>query len=318
MGDLWIQVVPRDDRDLMALNRAFATKMMAQDVVGYETLIAADGRNPALHDDVAMLYLQLGEPAIAVSHLRASATDDSAPRHFNLGVALAMQGRIDEAIEEYRDTIRIAPDFAAAHDNLANVLSSRDHVDEALAHYREALRLQPTNARAHNNLGNLLMRSGRLDDASSELREAMRLDPKLPDAHFNLGLVCETGGKLAEAIRHLRDALELDSDSGRATAQLAWLLATAADERLRDVPEAVRLAERAAGLLGGRRLGMLDILAAAYAAAGRFDHAVDTIEEAVRLLPSASIPPAMLQRQALYRQHQPYREAAGSAPSVTP
>src|SRR5262249_22462703 len=42
MGDLWIQVLTRDTRDLATLNRSFVPKMIAEDIVGYETAIRAD------------------------------------------------------------------------------------------------------------------------------------------------------------------------------------------------------------------------------------------------------------------------------------
>ena len=34
--------------------------MLAEDIVGYETMIGADPTDIDLHDDVALLYLQLG------------------------------------------------------------------------------------------------------------------------------------------------------------------------------------------------------------------------------------------------------------------
>src|SRR5205814_9006296 len=39
MGDLWQQVLPKDDRDLDVLSRDFRPKVAAEDVIGYETEI---------------------------------------------------------------------------------------------------------------------------------------------------------------------------------------------------------------------------------------------------------------------------------------
>ena len=100
MGDLWIQVLPRTDRDLDTLTRALRPKVLAEDVLGYEREIERDPSNLALHDDVAQLYLQLGKPDDAVRHFDASArlNPTSAATHFNLGTALSVAGRLDEAV----------------------------------------------------------------------------------------------------------------------------------------------------------------------------------------------------------------------------
>ena len=39
MGDFWIQVLTRDDRDLDTLAAAFRPKQLAEDIVGYEARI---------------------------------------------------------------------------------------------------------------------------------------------------------------------------------------------------------------------------------------------------------------------------------------
>jgi len=63
----------------------------------------------------------------------------------------------------------------------------------------------------------------------------------------------------------------------------AWVMATASDERLRDGPEAVRLAERACRLTGGTDANLLATLAVAYAEAGRFPEAVEAARRALDL-----------------------------------
>ena len=75
------------------------------------------------------------------------------PRHRPGG-----QGKLDEAIAEYREAIRLKPDYAEAHDNLGIALEARAKLDEAIAAYREAIRLKPDYAEAHCNLGILLVR----------------------------------------------------------------------------------------------------------------------------------------------------------------
>ena len=115
MGDLWIQVLTRDARDLAMLNAQFRPKVLAEDVIGYEARIRAEPDSAALHDDAALLYLDLGRAADAVRHFEIAAAmkPDSAAAQFNLGTALVAAGRIDEAIARYQESAGAAPGLRA-------------------------------------------------------------------------------------------------------------------------------------------------------------------------------------------------------------
>ena len=98
---------------------------------------------------------------------------------------------MDEAIAEYREAIRLQPDFVHAHCNLGALLCDIKHdADAAAAAFRAAIRLDPDDAPAHYNLGNALRAKGHVDDAIAEYREAIRLDPAFAGAHTNLGSPC--------------------------------------------------------------------------------------------------------------------------------
>jgi len=275
MGDLWIQVLTRDDRDRDILNAAFRRKAIAEDIVGYETMIRRDPLRRQLHDDVAQLYLEQGRAAEAAAHFETSLRVDpkSPAAHFNVATALTVAGRIDEAIDEYREALQLKPDYALAHNNLGNALVSRGRRDEALEHFRDAARLDPSNAEAHYNVGSLLRVRGELGAAGDQFRAALELKP----------------------------------DWIPAVASLAWLLATAPEAAIRDPDRAVRLAARAAELTEHRDASALDILAAAYASSGQFDRAVATCALALRMNPDAALAASIERRLALYRQRRPFR-----------
>src|SRR5437763_13425817 len=114
MGDLWIQVLTRDDRDLQTLNTAFHAKATAEDIIGYESMIRRDPRRTQLRDDVAQLYLDQGRATEAAAHLEASVRlkPESSAAHFNFGTALTAAARLDEAIDHYRKALRHNPDYA--------------------------------------------------------------------------------------------------------------------------------------------------------------------------------------------------------------
>jgi protein O-mannosyl-transferase len=135
---------------------------------------------------------------------------DYAEAHTNLGAGLARKGDDAGAIAEYDEALRLKPGDAAAHVNLGLLLQSQGRLDEAISHYHEALLLKPDSAEAHSNLGSALAGKGQLDEAISQYTEALRLKPDLVNAHFNLGLALQSQSRIREATAQYAEALRLD------------------------------------------------------------------------------------------------------------
>ena len=76
---------------------------------------------------------------------RRSASEPDGPEpHYQLGIALGRQGKLGPAEAEYREAIRLKPDYADAYLNLGALLCDQKHDYEgAIAAFREAIRLQP-------------------------------------------------------------------------------------------------------------------------------------------------------------------------------
>ena len=181
MGDLWIQVLPADTSDLQVLTAALRPKILAEDVLGYEREIQRDPGSAALRDDVAQIYLELGRPAEAVAHFGAALKiNPGAPAHFNLGTALTVAGRLDEASAEYRQALAIRPDYARAHNNLGHILLQRGDTRDALEHLREAIRIEPGNVEAHYNLAAAYAAAGEFERAVGVLQDGLKLSPAEP------------------------------------------------------------------------------------------------------------------------------------------
>ncbi len=67
---------------------------------------------------------------------RSGSSPTSPSTHYNLGIALKRQGKLEEAIAEFRAAIRINPDDAEAHFHLGNALNGQGKLEEAIAEYR--------------------------------------------------------------------------------------------------------------------------------------------------------------------------------------
>lgn len=157
--------------------------------------------------------------AAAAVHWPMGEAGPSAAALNNLGIALARQGRIAEAIRSYELAIRARPTSAVAHNNLAATLARQGKLDEAIRHYQEAVRIDPDYANAHNDLGVALARRGDIDKAAVHFRLALRIQPQFAEAHQNLSRALAQQGKQAESIQHYQEAqriLKTRGDAGAA------------------------------------------------------------------------------------------------------
>jgi tetratricopeptide (TPR) repeat protein len=231
--------------------------------------------------------------------------------HYHLGLALHEMGDHDGAIEAYRKAIEVDRRHWAAHNNLGAILCDvkRDY-DGAIVAFKEAIRLEPTNALSHRNLGNALGNRGDLDGAIAAYEEAIRLDPMHAPAHNGLGQALAAKGNTDGAIKAFRDAIWADPNFAEAHNALAWLLSVGPDA-LRDAKRAVGHATQACELTRWQDPGSIDTLAAAHAAAGDFDKAIEFQKKAL------SFPDFQKadgkggrERLDLYERKMPYRDSA--------
>lgn len=109
--------------------------------------------------------------------------------HNNLGNLLAKNGRLDEAVSYYYETLRLKPDFAEAHFNLGRSLEKMSRVDEAISQYEEAVFINPNFAEAHFSLGNAFAKTGHLEEAANHYRETLRIKPDHITADYNLDMI---------------------------------------------------------------------------------------------------------------------------------
>jgi tetratricopeptide (TPR) repeat protein len=148
-------------------------------------------------------------------------------------------------------------------------------------------------------------------DSVSLFSHALAVTEENHVAHAYLGAAYQERGRLADTVLHYREAVRIRPDFRTALNNLAWLLATARDPALRDPALAVSLAERAAALSPAPDPSVADTLAAALAAAGRYDEAVRVAEQALAQVEAAGPPElaaGVRARVALYRAGRPYQE----------
>ena len=158
----------------------------------------------------------------------------------------------------------------------ADAWLAKKEYDKAITDYDEGIRLDPKDAYAYSCRGNAWLEKKEYDNAIRDFNEAISLDPKDAYAYYNV----------------------------------AWLLATCPEEKVRDGKRAIQMATKACELTGWKSGLELDALAAAYAETGQFDEAKRYEIKALDT-PSCQGPvgDGFRRRLELYKQKKPFRES---------
>jgi len=204
--------------------------------------------------------------------------------HSTLGVAMARQGKLDEAIRHFTEAVRLNPGDIDAHYSLGQAMARQGKPDEAIRHFSAVLRLKPDHAEAHGYIGSIMFAGGMLKEAALHLSEAVRLDPNYADAHYNLGQVMFRQGKFDATISHLSQVIRLKPDDAQAHYKLALALAQQGQ-----TDQAIRHYSKAVSLKPDVDTSPLlhHLLATHFAEARRFQEAVSFEEKALKLARAA-------------------------------
>jgi len=209
---------------------------------------------------------------------------NNAAVHSALGVALARQGKIDEAVTHFTEAIRLNPGDIDAHYSLGQAMTHLGQPKKAVEHFSDVLRLKPDHAQAHGYLGSLMLTGGQLNGAAVHLSEAVRLDPNYADAYYNIGQLMYRQNKWDEAIACWSRVLELKPDDAQAHYKLAEALT-----RQNQVGQAIGHYTQAVSLDPKVDTSALlhHLFASYHAQARRFREAISSEEKALELARAA-------------------------------
>lgn len=237
-------------------------------------------------------------------------------RYLNLSLEQLAASRLDDPHSKGRQ-LRLDDERVKAHRQLVVLMREQGRWEEAIMHARQAVDIQPQSRDAQYDLAVALQLHNQIGEAIYHYREVLRIAPQWTDAHRNLGGALASVGQFNTSLYHFREAVRLRPGIPEPLAAMALILATHPHASSRRPDEAIRLAEQASELTQDQSAPVLDTLAAAYAAAGRFDEAVQTAERALVLLssqPIEGLADRIRQRLELYKQKRPYVQRAPRGP----
>lgn len=188
--------------------------------------------------------------------------------HVALAIHLTSAGKIEEAEDHLRTAIALKPTFTEAYINLGTIRLRQNRLDEAEVELKRGLQQPLTAPLAYYNLGLLRDRQERFDEGFEFYQLAVQANPNYLKAWGQLAKSAERVGRDQAALDAYRRWLELDPRSRSASLGLIQLLARSEDAAVRDVAQALQLAEQLNRATKGRDRLALEALATAQASNG--------------------------------------------------
>jgi Flp pilus assembly protein TadD len=137
---------------------------------------------------------------------------DAWQAHNRLGVRKMFRGEEDEAMEHFRNAVRLRPDLGETQNNLAVALQQRGRKAEALKHFRLAAEASPNDLATLTSLAHSLHENGHLAEAFEKFKLLAERKPDDPEILLNYGILLCSKGEFDAGIAHLRKALEIRPD----------------------------------------------------------------------------------------------------------
>jgi predicted TPR repeat methyltransferase len=238
---------PADSAFCFNLAQAYQSARRLDDALAtFDRAIALDPRPNILYS-AAMAHLSRQTPEGAVraielfQNARAAGT---APLeiHQNLGLALLLADRVDEAIDELQTAVRKLPESPEPHLHFAAAWARKGHRGPARICLARALEINPTYARACFALAVLEAEDGRLPEAEALLRATISMKPDSPAAYETLARVLEASGLEREAAEARQTAVALSQGQpAPAAAGLTSDSIAELEKRLARSPDAQKL-----------------------------------------------------------------------------
>lgn len=184
-------------------------------------------------DEMCHLWLQVlpvnftpaqGDPRMALQEALARHTIENDPAdfeaHYNLAAMLQAKDKLDAAIGEYEQAVRLRPEDAAGNNALGAALVTAGHPDKGAEYLQAALKAHPDYFDAHYNLGFALAAQNDFEGAAKQFSLALQLQPDDANVEANLGAALAQLGRFPDAKSHFERALKIDPNQAIARENL--------------------------------------------------------------------------------------------------
>lgn len=229
----------------------------------------------------------------------------------------ASKGKDDLAKADLEKALTLQPDLPQGIMLRAVLAAQQQKFGEAIADIQVLLQTDPTNAEYRLQLAMLYVGDKRPRKAIDVLTSVLEglSDPNDPDqkeikasALQARGDALLSVGKHAEAIVDYTEALKLEPDDTGVLNNLAWVLATSTEDKVRDADRSIELGTKACELTKYEKPHILSTLAAGYAEKGDWESAVKWSTKAVEAGAGDDVSDQLKKELEQYQEKKPWRE----------
>jgi tetratricopeptide (TPR) repeat protein len=231
----------------------------------------------------------------------------SAMARYVRGQVHAAQKKWQDAVGDYSETLRLVPDFFLALEFRAQAWERLGELDKAIGDLSKVVDHEIRLPFVLPERARLRVLKKDLKGALADYNAAVEYNPQFDAPIVLRGTFFYGQRRYAEAMADYEAAIRLNPNNFASINNLAWILATCPDDKLRDGLKAVQLAKKACELDGWKHSMMLGSLAAAHAEVGQFEEAIKWQQKAVDL---ADVGQKSELRSCLemYKGHRPKRD----------
>ena len=133
--------------------------------------------------------------------------------YYNRAIAYTTQGRLDEALDDFRNVLEIDPANRDALLHRANIFMSRRKYEDSLRTLNLMLKLYPKDVEGFELKGEVNFNRGQKEKAIQDFLAAIEINPKNPELHKSLGFIYEIMSRYEEAIESYSAAISLDNEN---------------------------------------------------------------------------------------------------------
>ncbi len=276
-----VALAPEDDVGWANLGRArFENGDHEKGIEALEEAVRLNPENAGAWSSLGIFLQRLGRFEHARRAMRQARLID--PLDVDLYVDAALleiaDNQWDEAIVLYRRAIRLSPLDSRLPVQLAETLQRAGRSGEAVDAYRKAIELGEDRADVWAGMALAAWESGQTNTSEHACMQIVKSEDALPAHRHLAGRILLVTGHEQDAIDQLRMALNAEPQREDWRRNLVWILSTFPDDRVCDGETALLLLDEQPMPMTPRWM-LLDLRAAAVAAAGRFDEAQQIADE---------------------------------------
>jgi len=195
---------------------------------------------------------------------------------FLLSIALSVSAA-DDFMEKYRA-------YQAEVSAGKHSFDTRDYA-KAIEHYTKAIDMSPFEVSHYYQRGVAFYKTGKDKEALRDFDKVLILDQRRIGAYVYRGLCREKSGQYVDARKDYTTALSMNPKDANVHNNLAWLYATAKDDKVKDNMKALEHAVKASEISGEKNAEILDTLAMVYFMNGNVKEAIEAERKALKLEP---------------------------------